>query len=46
MRLWYAVMEDRNDTDWGYGSYDRQEAESMALEMGPDGAGRIHRRDQ
>ena len=36
MKLWYAVMEDRNDTDWGYGSYDRQEAESMALEMGPD----------
>ena len=36
MRLWYAVMEDRNDTDWGYGSYDRQEAEKMALEMGPE----------
>lgn len=36
MKLWYAVMEDRNDTDWGYGSYDRKEAEKMALEMGPD----------
>ena len=36
MRLWYAVMEDRNDTDWGYGSYDRHEAEKMALEMGPE----------
>ena len=36
MKLWYAVMEDRNDTDWGYGSYERSEAERMALEMGKD----------
>ena len=36
MKLWYAVMEDREDYDWGYGSYDRKEAENMALEMGPD----------
>ena len=36
MKLWYAVLEDREDNDWGYGSYDRQEAEKMALDMGSD----------
>ena len=36
MELWYAVLRDREDNDWGYGSYDRQEAEKMALEMGPE----------
>ena len=28
-RLWYAVMADRDDTDWGYGSHDR----AIALRM-------------
>ncbi len=28
-RIWYAVMADRDDTDWGYGSHDR----SIALRM-------------
>ena len=36
MKLWYAVLRDREDNDWGYGSYNRREAERMALEMGPD----------
>lgn len=36
MKLWYAVMKDGEDYDWGYGSHDRREAENMALEMGPD----------
>lgn len=28
-RIWYAVQTDRED-DWGYGSYDRDEAIRMA----------------
>lgn len=36
MKLWYAVLRDREDNDWGYGSYSRHEAERMALEMGTD----------
>lgn len=27
---WYAVMQDREDTDWGYGSFDLEEAQRMA----------------
>lgn len=30
-KLWYAVMTDRDDTDWGTGSYDREEAEKMVV---------------
>jgi hypothetical protein len=29
-RLWYAVMADRDDTDWGFGSHDKAEALRMA----------------
>lgn len=29
MRTWYAVMENREDNDWGYGSYDLNEAKEM-----------------
>lgn len=36
MKLWYAVLRDREDNDWGYGSYDRKEAEKMALDMGAE----------
>lgn len=36
MKLWYAVLRDKEDNDWGYGSFNRREAEKMAQEMGPD----------
>jgi len=26
--LWYAVMRDLTDQDWGYGSHDPEEAET------------------
>lgn len=28
-KIWYAVMRDRDDNDWGYGSYDLEEAKRM-----------------
>lgn len=28
-KLWYAVMADRDDTDWGTGSYDLDKAKEM-----------------
>ena len=31
-KLWYAVMRDREDDDWGYGSYDIEEAKQMLTE--------------
>lgn len=34
--LWYAVMRDRDDSDWGYGSYDRAEAERMCKDAGEE----------
>lgn len=34
--IWYAVLRDREDNDWGYGSHNRNEAEKMARNMGPD----------
>lgn len=34
--MWYAVLRDREDNDWGYGSENRRKAESMAVNMGPD----------
>ena len=33
MKLWYAALRDREDTDWGYGSLERTKAEKMALDM-------------
>lgn len=30
MKLWYAVMRDMQDDDWGYGSYDLEEARKKA----------------
>ena len=33
-RDWYAVLKDREDADWGYGSYDIDEAFEMAKEFG------------
>ncbi len=29
MNTWYAVMADREDSDWGYGSHDLSEAKQM-----------------
>lgn len=29
-KLWYAVMQNREDNDWGYGSFDKEEAIAMA----------------
>lgn len=34
MRTWYAVMENREDNDWGYGSYDLNEAKEMLNQQG------------
>ena len=31
-KLWYAVMRDREGDDWGYGSYDIEEAKQMLAE--------------
>lgn len=30
-KRWYAVMTDRDDSDWGYGSYDLEEAKEMLV---------------
>lgn len=35
--LWYAVMRDLTDTDWGYGSYDPEEADNMVHQLQVDG---------
>lgn len=29
MKTWYAVQRDNEDNDWGYGSYDYDEAVQM-----------------
>jgi hypothetical protein len=34
MKIWYAVMKDVNDDDWGYGSYDLGEAVAMLNQEG------------
>jgi hypothetical protein len=34
--LWYAVMKDENDDDWGTGSYNLDEAREM-LDRYPEG---------
>jgi len=31
--MWYAIMMDDDDTDWGFGSNDRDEAISLARSM-------------
>lgn len=31
-KLWYAVMYDEEDTDWGYGSFDYDEAVEMLFD--------------
>ena len=37
MKIWYAVI-DREDDDWGTGSFDLEEAKRMCLETGNDEA--------
>ena len=32
MKYWYAVLRDREDNDWGTGSFDPEEAKTMAKE--------------
>ena len=29
-KLWYAILRDEEDNDWGSGSFDKEEAISMA----------------
>lgn len=36
-KLWYAVMRDKEDTDWGTGSYNYNEARDKALEYRANG---------
>lgn len=39
-KLWYAVMTDNDDNDWGIGSYSIDEAKQMVLDnldIYPDG---------
>lgn len=33
---WFAAMRDREDSDWGYGSYDLEEAKEMLAGMCTD----------
>ena len=35
--VWFAVLRDNWDNDWGYGSYDLDKAVEMALKMREDG---------
>lgn len=36
LEYWYAAMKDRDDTDWGYGSFDLEEAKQMAQNLGEE----------
>lgn len=36
-RLWYAVMRDKDDIDWGTGSYDLDEAREIMNDWRKDG---------
>lgn len=36
-KLWYAVLRDREDNDWGSGSYDYDEAVKMVQPYLSDG---------
>lgn len=38
-KLWYAVMRDRDDIDWGTGSYDLDEARELMNDWRNDGWG-------
>lgn len=32
-KIWYAILMDREDSDWGTGSHDYDEAIAMAQDM-------------
>ena len=32
-KIWYAILMDNDDTDWGTGSYDYDESIAMARDM-------------
>lgn len=32
-KIWYAVLEDNDDNDWGYGSHDLDEAQKMVAKF-------------
>lgn len=36
-RIWYAVMRDLEDNDWGTGSFDLDEATQRVKQMRADG---------
>lgn len=36
-KLWYAVMKNCDDNDWGYGSYDLDQAKEMVKPFVNDG---------
>lgn len=36
-KLWYAVMLNNDDTDWGTGSFDRAEAEARVQSLREEG---------
>lgn len=39
MEKWYAVLSELEDTDWGYGSFDLEEAKQMLADMCSDFGG-------
>lgn len=40
--IWYAVMRDHEDTDWGMGSYSLHEAKCKARSLRASGCGDAH----
>lgn len=36
-KIWYAVMRNTEDNDWGYGSYNKREAAKMVRKLRRDG---------
>lgn len=36
VKRWYAAVMDREDNDWGHGSYDLEEAKKMARKLGKE----------
>lgn len=36
MKYWYAVLRDREDNDWGTGSFDLEETKAMVKELHPE----------
>lgn len=36
-KIWYAVMRDAEDSDWGYGSHNKREAAKMVRKLRREG---------